>query len=137
VVNDNSREKNADAGRSIAPLLDATDVQKPLSDTAANPSPAYDPFCTEVPSARREEGRFRFLRPLAEGNLGVVSVALDTELNREIALKRIRQNLASNTEFLDRFAREAEVTGALEHPGVVPVYGYGKMSVGSCSTPCG
>jgi serine/threonine-protein kinase len=70
-------------------------------------------------------GRFRILRPHAEGGLGVVSVALDEELHREVALKEIRDRYANEPEPRMRFLLEAEITGGLEHPGIVPVYGLG------------
>src|SRR4051812_5439496 len=69
--------------------------------------------------------RFRILRPHARGGLGAVSVALDSELNREVALKQILHRHADDPESRARFLLEAEVTGRLEHPGVVPVYGLG------------
>src|SRR5262249_13769048 len=70
-------------------------------------------------------GRFRILRPHAQGGLGVVSVALDEELHREVALKEIQERYASENEPRSRFLLEAEITGSLEHPGIVPVYGLG------------
>ena len=69
--------------------------------------------------------RFLVLRPHARGGLGEVFVALDTELNREVALKRIRPDRVDDPPSRSRFLLEAEVTGHLEHPGVVPVYGRG------------
>ena len=69
--------------------------------------------------------RFRILRPHARGGLGAVSVALDAELNREVALKQILDRHADDPDSRARFLLEAEVTGRLEHPGVVPVYGLG------------
>ena len=69
--------------------------------------------------------RFRILRPHAQGGLGQVSVALDAELNREVALKEIRPEHADDPDSRARFLLEAEITGRLEHPGVVPVYGLG------------
>jgi eukaryotic-like serine/threonine-protein kinase len=69
--------------------------------------------------------RFEIRRPLARGGLGVVSIALDKELNREIALKEIRSDRADDEEYRSKFVLEAEVTGGLEHPGIVPVYGLG------------
>jgi serine/threonine-protein kinase len=74
------------------------------------------------PSARP---RFRRLRAHAKGGLGEVFVALDEELRREVALKEIQQQFADNADFRSRFLREAEITGNLEHPGIVPVYGLG------------
>jgi hypothetical protein len=70
-------------------------------------------------------GRFRILRPHARGGLGVVSVALDVELHLEVALKEIQKRYAADEEPRVRFLLEAEITGGLEHPGIVPVYGLG------------
>ncbi len=69
--------------------------------------------------------RFRVLRPHARGGLGEVFVALDGELNREVALKQILDSHADDPTSRHRFLVEAEVTGGLEHPGIVPVYGLG------------
>jgi formylglycine-generating enzyme required for sulfatase activity/tRNA A-37 threonylcarbamoyl transferase component Bud32 len=69
--------------------------------------------------------RFRVLRPHAKGGLGEVFVALDVELNRQVALKEIQARHADRPASRARFLLEAEITGALEHPGIVPVYGLG------------
>ena len=69
--------------------------------------------------------RFRILRRHAMGGLGEVFVARDTELNREVALKEIQDQFADDSVYRARFEFEAEVTGGLEHPGIVPVYGLG------------
>jgi eukaryotic-like serine/threonine-protein kinase len=69
--------------------------------------------------------RFRLLGPHAQGGLGAVFVALDTELNREVAVKQILDRHADNLTSRARFILEAEITGGLEHPGIVPVYGLG------------
>jgi len=69
--------------------------------------------------------RFQVIRPHAQGGIGKVSVAFDAELHREVALKQIKPERADDADSRARFLREAEVTGRLEHPGVVPVYGLG------------
>jgi PAS domain S-box-containing protein len=69
--------------------------------------------------------RFRVLRPLARGGLGEVSVAFDAELGREVALKRIRTDRYDDPSSRARFLLEGQVTGRLEHPGIVPVYSLG------------
>jgi serine/threonine-protein kinase len=74
--------------------------------------------------------RFRIVRPHARGGLGAVFVALDAELNREVALKQILDHHADNPASRQRFLIEAEVTGGLEHPGIVPVYGLGTYGGG-------
>lgn len=69
--------------------------------------------------------RFRVLREHAKGGLGKVSVAEDLELHREVAFKEIQRRYADDEEARTRFLLEAEITGGLEHPGIVPVYGLG------------
>lgn len=69
--------------------------------------------------------RFRVLREHAKGGLGKVSVAEDLELRREVAFKEIQQRFADDVDARSRFLLEAEITGSLEHPGIVPVYGLG------------
>jgi serine/threonine-protein kinase len=59
----------------------------------------------------------------ARGGLGEVWHAHDVELGRRVALKRIQEARADQPESRRRFLLEAEITGRLEHPGVVPVYG--------------
>jgi len=77
-----------------------------------------------------EGGRFRLLRHHARGGIGVVFVALDSELHREVALKQIQPQHADDPTSRARFLIEAEVTGRLEHPGIVPVYGLGTSDRG-------
>ncbi len=69
--------------------------------------------------------RYRVLSAHARGGLGEVFLAEDTELHRRVALKEIQARHAANPARLARFVAEAEITGRLEHPGVVPVYGLG------------
>ncbi|MGP0062518.1 MAG: protein kinase domain-containing protein [Isosphaeraceae bacterium] len=83
-----------------------------------------------VGSATSDGQRFRVLRPHARGGLGAVYVALDAELNREVALKQILDRHADDPTSRARFLLEAEVTGGLEHPGIVPVYGLGTYGDG-------
>jgi eukaryotic-like serine/threonine-protein kinase len=83
-----------------------------------------------VGSATSEGLRFRVLRPHARGGLGAVFVALDTELHREVALKQILDSQADDATNRRRFLLEAEITGGLEHPGIVPVYGLGTYGDG-------
>jgi serine/threonine-protein kinase len=74
--------------------------------------------------------RYHILREYARGGLGEVYLALDEELHREVALKEIQKRHADNPETRARFVLEAEVTGGLEHPGIVPVYGLGQYPDG-------
>ena len=70
-------------------------------------------------------GRYSILRPHAKGGLGEVSLARDEELRREVAVKLLQERYATDAGNRARFVAEAEITGNLEHPGIVPVYGLG------------
>jgi serine/threonine-protein kinase len=83
-----------------------------------------------VGTATSDGQRFRVLRPHARGGLGAVFVALDEELHREVALKQIQDRHADDPVSRHRFVVEAEITGGLEHPGIVPVYGLGSYGNG-------
>ena len=72
------------------------------------------------PEARFGKGAFH-----DKGGLGQVFHGTDHELCREVAIKEIRDEHADNPDFRSRFLREAMITGGLEHPGIVPVYGLG------------
>jgi serine/threonine-protein kinase len=74
--------------------------------------------------------RFRLLSYHDRGGQGEIWVALDTELNREVAVKILKQEHVDNRAVRTRFEREAELTGALEHRGIVPVYGLGRCRDG-------
>jgi WD40 repeat protein/serine/threonine protein kinase len=79
----------------------------------------------DVPTAGSKP-RFQILRSHARGGLGEVFLALDPELRRQVALKELQAYHAHNPVSQTRFLLEAEVTGRLEHPGIVPVYGLGR-----------
>ena len=83
-----------------------------------------------IGAASSDGQRFRVLRPHARGGLGEVFVALDSELHRQVALKQILDSHADDPVSRHRFLLEAEITGGLEHPGIVPVYGLGTYDDG-------
>jgi eukaryotic-like serine/threonine-protein kinase len=130
------------------------DPPAPLAETAVGApaaSAAVDPYATRLPdpetrspasqaysndanqsaaSAAHLGMRFRILKLHAKGGLGQVSVAHDDELHRDVALKEIQNRYADDRDSRDRFLREARITGRLEHPGIVPVYGLGHSADG-------
>jgi serine/threonine-protein kinase len=79
------------------------------------------------------ERRYLPLRFHARGGLGEVFVAEDAQLHRQVALKRIQKSRAGDSGSRCRFIVEAEITGRLEHPGIVPVYGLEEDEAGQ---PC-
>jgi TPR repeat protein/predicted Ser/Thr protein kinase len=74
--------------------------------------------------------RFRIDRPLAEGNLGSLFLARDAELDRDVVIKQIHARLADDIEAQARFDREVKYAAALQHAGIVPIYGAGRYSDG-------
>jgi serine/threonine-protein kinase len=106
------------------------DIEATLSHVACSPGSTDADDADRTPSyavgtTTSAGQRFRVLRPHARGGLGAVFVALDSELNREVALKQILDQHADDPTSRQRFLIEAEITGGLEHPGIVPVYGLG------------
>ncbi len=121
------------ARRDLEALSDA-DVQASLAHVATARKDDADPYATNPPvqvgSSTSAGARFHILRPHAHGGLGQVYVARDQELGREVALKEIKGEYAGHVGYRSRFLLEAEVTGGLEHPGIVPVYGLGTYADG-------
>jgi serine/threonine-protein kinase len=116
-------------GGALEPVGKAdTDVQQTLDKLSHRQSEPTDAAVittsyhrTADPSSRR----FQIVRFHARGGLGEVFVAQDAEVHREVALKQIQDRHSGDPESRSRFLLEAEITGGLEHPGVVPVYGLG------------
>lgn len=91
------------------------------------PAPSFVRVETLVrPTGGEQRTRYTLSRLHAEGGLGKVWVARDTDLNREVALKEIRADRTVLPEASLRFLKEAQVTGQLEHPNIVPVYELGR-----------
>lgn len=94
-------------------------VQQPVSDRGpAHSEPAPVAAASDGPRV----SRFQPQEKLGVGGQGEVWLALDPELNRQVALKVVKPSLKGSQSTVSKFWREAEVTGKLEHPNIVPVY---------------
>jgi len=71
-------------------------------------------------------GPYGILKVLGTGAMGIVFLAEDSQLKRQVALKVMRPSLAASAEFHRRFLREAQLAGAIEHEHIVPVYQVGE-----------
>jgi serine/threonine-protein kinase len=91
-------------------------------------------LASETPNAATggtsDQCRFHILHFHAEGGFGQVSLASDEELHRQVAFKELKPRFADDPVARTRFLMEAEITGRLEHPGIVPVYGLGHYGDG-------
>jgi len=143
LVQEHLKQHDDDPQNSLAALSPIPAVRQELerlADADIHASLVHVPAAPEAdPDATRSYSmgtptssglRFRILRQHAKGGLGQVYVAHDEELHREVALKEIQERHADHPESRTRFLLEAEITGGLEHPGIVPVYGLGQYADG-------
>lgn len=77
-----------------------------------------------------KDSRYSIIKTHAKGGLGEVFIAEDLDLHRRVAVKEIQRFAADDPESRARFLLEAEITGRLEHPGIVPVYSLGASEDG-------
>ena len=75
-------------------------------------------------------GRYRLVDEVGGDGMGVIWLARDSLLHREVALKEIRPRYASSPEMRARFHRETRVTARLDHPGIVTVHDLGQREGG-------
>jgi eukaryotic-like serine/threonine-protein kinase len=75
---------------------------------------------------RRFHGRYRVEAKVASGGMGVVYRGIDERLERPVAVKVLREDLARDPRFVERFRREARSVAALAHPNIATVFDYGE-----------
>ncbi|MCZ6858892.1 MAG: protein kinase, partial [Alphaproteobacteria bacterium] len=68
-------------------------------------------------------GPYEVADEIGAGGMGVVYRATDTNLKRDVAFKVLPDSLATDTERLARFQREAELLASLNHPHIAQIYG--------------
>ncbi|MEE1617932.1 serine/threonine-protein kinase [Brachybacterium sp. J153] len=73
------------------------------------------------------EGRYELTSLIATGGMGQVWKGLDRELDREVAVKVLREEYAGDEGFLKRFRAEARHTAALSHDAIAALYDYGEL----------
>ena len=71
------------------------------------------------------DGRYRVLSRIADGGMATVYLARDERLDREVAVKIMRPDLARDQTFVSRFQREARLAAGLSHPNIVAVHDFG------------
>lgn len=71
-------------------------------------------------------GRYEIRTELGRGGMATVYRAFDPQVHREVAVKLLPRQFTHDTSFRGRFAREAKIVAALDHPAIVPVLDYGE-----------
>ena len=77
------------------------------------------------------DGRYQLIRQMAAGGMATIYEALDTRLDRKVAVKIMHPHLAQDEQFVERFIREAKASAALSHPNIVSVQDQGWNQNGS------
>jgi serine/threonine-protein kinase len=85
-----------------------------------------DVSVSDTPVGRLLDGRYRVEAALARGGMATVYRAVDTRLDRVVALKVMHPELAADNEFVLRFIGEARSAARLSHPNVVGVFDQGE-----------
>jgi serine/threonine protein kinase len=75
-------------------------------------------------------GKYRLVRQLGEGGMGVVYEAVREDIAQHAAIKILRPEYAANPELARRFFNEARAANLIAHPGIVKVYDYGHEQSG-------
>ena len=122
------------AGEAAAPAVqDAEPLLQPCTNCATlldvgdlEPfAKVHCPICGTAMRVRTQLKNFTLVEVLGAGGMGAVYKALDTNLNRMVALKVVRKEYSSDAEYLGKFEREARITASVTHPHVVKVYSFG------------
>ena len=101
----------------VLSLLAAHRSERPLFETGSL-------SLTKGLSEGDQLGAYRVIRELGRGGVGVVYLAEDTRLHRQVALKALGPLMASSGKQKARFRREAELASSLSHPGIATVYAF-------------
>jgi serine/threonine protein kinase len=119
---------NEDARRRIRALL-AMLEDSPTGDTqsrtATGPRPTPTSPAELFATDPRQIDEFNILRRIGKGGMGVVYLASDATLNRQVAIKVLASHLTESDEALGRFRDEARTAARLRNPGIVSVYKFG------------
>jgi serine/threonine protein kinase len=71
-------------------------------------------------------GRYKILSPIGAGGMGEVFLAIDSKLDRQIALKILPNHVANDEERMRRFVQEAKSASALNHPNIITIHEIGE-----------
>ena len=123
-MSDHNRPSSHSTASGSDPELDCADLTRDIS--SAGPAAPVS-IATPASPPQLNAGRYQMLAEIAHGGMGVIWLATDTTLNREVAVKVLQDNFAPDSGTARRFADEARITAQLQHPAIPPVHDYGKL----------
>jgi len=94
-----------------------TPLHRPVAPDAISPGESWP----------KTFGRYRLLKPLGKGGMGMVHLAHDTQLDRQVALKVPRFPSDGDPGYRERFLREAKAAAGLDHPHICRIYDAGEI----------
>src|SRR5690242_14734161 len=97
---------------------------EPFSDSG----PVVRPSSAEMPGPSDRLARLQLLGEVARGGMGVIIKGRDNDLGRDLAVKVLLEQHHEKPDLIRRFVEEAQISGQLQHPGVVPVYELGTLA---------
>jgi tetratricopeptide (TPR) repeat protein/tRNA A-37 threonylcarbamoyl transferase component Bud32 len=125
-VSPGSGQSGAAAGDAAIHSPTQTDFRKPEERSSAASASRSRPAEALRPGFRlRYVGDYELLSVLGQGGMGVVYKARQVSLNRDVAVKMIRNAEFASEEQIRRFQNEAESVALVDHPGIVPIYEVG------------
>ncbi len=117
---------SSSVARGWAPTKGATGSNWSEQNRTTQPNAA-----SQTSKAPRTEERYKLLDNFAHGGLGNIWLAEDTSIHRQIAFKELLPKALKNRSVVERFMEEAQITGQLEHPCIVPIYDVGYQENGT------
>ena len=101
-----------------------------LRDTEpfTGPEPAVCPSSAEMLDPSDRIARLQLLGEVARGGMGVIIKGRHSDLGRDLAVKVLLEQHRQKPDLIRRFVEEAQISGQLQHPGVVPVYELGTLA---------
>jgi tetratricopeptide (TPR) repeat protein len=100
----------------------------PLLRDPSDDAPLVRPDSPEMPKS--DPDGYQLLGEIACGGMGVILKGRDPDLGRDLVIKVLRVDLAGKPVAAQRFVEEAQITGQLQHPGIVPIYDLGRLDDG-------
>ena len=109
-------------------LADIPRVHLRDTEPFTGPGPVVRPSSAEMPDPSDRLARLQLLGEVARGGMGVIIKGRDSDLGRDLAVKVLLEQHREKPDLIRRFVEEAQISGQLQHPGVVPVYELGTLA---------